>query len=170
MTRDEYGRRRISEDDICDMLYIDPNRDLTNLYLDDATKHNAAITKNYSDLNKLSGLADLTMDPNEWHKSNRSRWWMPDEYADTDIAGWVLSRCQGETELQRCGHELLIYAERDLLPLLAYLRYLVDTMRSQDVVWGVGRGSSVASFVLYKIGVHRINSIEHDLDFAEFMR
>ena len=54
--------------------------------------------------------------------------------------------------------------------MLRYLRYLVDTLRANGIVWGVGRGSSVASFVLYKIGVHRINSIEHDLDFNEFMR
>jgi DNA polymerase-3 subunit alpha len=60
--------------------------------------------------------------------------------------------------------------ERDLFPLLRYLKYLVDTMRNNNVVWGVGRGSSVASFVLYKMGVHRINSLYYDLDPAEFLK
>ena len=95
---------------------------------------------------------------------------MPEEYQRLDIASWILSQCEQEPELQRCGHELLAYAERGLLPLLAYLKYLVDTLRSNSVVWGVGRGSSVASFVLYKIGVHKINSLTYDLDFEEFMR
>ena len=54
--------------------------------------------------------------------------------------------------------------------MLCYLKYLIDTMRENSIVWGVGRGSSVASFVLYKIGVHRINSLYYDLDFNEFMR
>jgi len=38
------------------------------------------------------------------------------------------------------------------------------------VIWGVGRGSSVASYVLYLLGVHRIDSMFYDLDVAEFLR
>jgi DNA polymerase III alpha subunit len=53
---------------------------------------------------------------------------------------------------------------------LRYLKYMVDTLRANNIVWGVGRGSSVASFVLYLLGVHRINSIYYNLDIAEFLR
>ena len=95
---------------------------------------------------------------------------MPQEYSDMDIAKWVLEQCADQNELQRAGAELMEYADRGLLPLLQYLKYLVDTMRTNNVVWGVGRGSSVASFVLYLIGVHRIHSLRNNLDFAEFMR
>ena len=48
--------------------------------------------------------------------------------------------------------------------------YLVDIMQENKVIWGVGRGSSVASFVLYLIGIHKINPITHDLDWREFLR
>jgi DNA polymerase III alpha subunit len=34
----------------------------------------------------------------------------------------------------------------------------------------VGRGSSVASYVLYLLGVHRIDSMFYDLDPSEFLR
>ena len=54
--------------------------------------------------------------------------------------------------------------------LLRYMIYLVDFMRENDIVWGVGRGSSVASYVLYLIGVHKIDSLYYDLDIAEFLR
>ena len=54
--------------------------------------------------------------------------------------------------------------------LLRYMIYLVDFMRENNIVWGVGRGSSVASYVLYLIGVHRIDSIQYDLDWREFLR
>jgi DNA polymerase III alpha subunit len=37
-------------------------------------------------------------------------------------------------------------------------------------VWGVGRGSSVASYVLFLIGVHRIDSMKYNLDYKEFLR
>jgi DNA polymerase III alpha subunit len=73
-------------------------------------------------------------------------------------------------ELQRVGTELLLYQERNMFDLLRFLVYIVDVMREQDIVWGVGRGSSVASYVLYLIGVHKIDSLYYDLDIAEFLR
>ena len=170
MNRDAYGRRLISESEVCDLLYADPAMDLSRLEISDPTSHNAAITKNYSELCRINALDDIKTTPQEWHHDNQSRWWMPEEYLNMDIAKHVLDDCDTEAELQRCGMELMEYQERNLLPLLRYLKYLVDTLRSNGVVWGVGRGSSVASFVLYKLGVHRINSLYYDLDFKEFMR
>lgn len=168
---DEYNRRIICEKDLIDLLYKNPTIDLSNFYVDDTTKHNAAIDINYSDIPKLATLSIIEVSPQEWHKQNQSNWLMPDEYKDFDIAAWVLNQCNSnEVELQRCGQELLEYAARDLLPLLQYLKYLVDVMRKNNIVWGVGRGSSVASFVLYKIGIHRINSIEYDLPIEEFFK
>jgi DNA polymerase III alpha subunit len=64
----------------------------------------------------------------------------------------------------------LMFQERNLFNLLKYLKYLVDTMKSNNVIWGVGRGSSVASYVLYLLGVHRIDSMYYDLDPKEFLR
>jgi DNA polymerase III alpha subunit len=81
-----------------------------------------------------------------------------------------LELCVTDAELQRVGEELLLYQERDLFDLLRYMKYLVDVMRTNHVIWGVGRGSSVASYVLYLLGVHRINSMFYDLDLREFLR
>ena len=71
---------------------------------------------------------------------------------------------------ERCGHELLLYQERNLFDLLRFLKYLVDVMTANNVIWGVGRGSSVASYVLYKLGVHKIDSMFYELDVEEFLR
>ena len=87
-----------------------------------------------------------------------------------DIARHVLDLCTTEAELQRCGQELLLYQERNLFDLLRYLKYLVDVMTEHRLIWGVGRGSSVASYVLYKLGVHRIDSMFYDLNVEEFLR
>lgn len=100
----------------------------------------------------------------------QSNWFMPEHYKHTDVAEHVLSLCENDAELQRCGQELLLFQERDLFDLLRYLMYLVDTMRKHRLIWGVGRGSSVASFVLYKLGVHRIDSLYYELDPEEFLR
>jgi DNA polymerase III alpha subunit len=64
----------------------------------------------------------------------------------------------------------LLFQQAGLFDLLRYLCYLVTIMTDNGVIWGVGRGSSVASFVLYKLGVHRIDSLYYDLDPHEFLR
>lgn len=170
MTLDQYHRRVFNEREICDVLYRGPNTELTNYNLQDNTKHNHAVKTNYSDLCCLDCLPNIDVLPDTWHKQNQQTWLMPELYQQFDIAQWVLNQCSGDAEIQRAGAELLIYAERNLLDMLCYLKYLVDIMRENNVVWGVGRGSSVASFVLYKVGVHRINSLYYNLDFNEFMR
>jgi hypothetical protein len=106
----------------------------------------------------------------EWHAQQQANWHMPEEYKQLDIAAHVLSLCVSEAELQRCGEELLLYQERNLFDLLRYLKYLVDVMTNNSIIWGVGRGSSVASYVLYKLGIHRIDSLYYNLDCREFLR
>jgi len=87
-----------------------------------------------------------------------------------DIAKYVLDLCRTDQELQRVGEELLLYQERDLFDLLRYLKYMIDTLRKNNIVWGVGRGSSVASYVLFLIGVHKIDSLYYKLSVDEFLK
>ena len=106
----------------------------------------------------------------EFHATQQQHWHMPDTYKNMDIAEHVLSLCATDAELQRCGAELMLYQEQGLFDLLRYLAYLVDVMRQNAIIWGVGRGSSVASHVLYLMGVHRVNSLYYNLDIQEFLR
>ena len=87
-----------------------------------------------------------------------------------DISEWALDQCKSDDELDRVGRELIMFADRDMIPLLRYLKYLVDTMRKHNVLWGVGRGSSTSSYVLFLIGIHRINSMEYNLSIDEFLK
>ncbi len=106
----------------------------------------------------------------EFDKKRQECWFMPDSYKEMDIVQYILDLCNNETEKQRCAEELLLYVERDLLDLLKYIKYLVDVMELNNIIWGVGRGSSVSSFVLYKLKLHRIDSIYYQLDPKEFLR
>jgi len=121
-------------------------------------------------LPNLIQYVDPQIDVKEFDRRNQNIWFMPEEYKDFDIAKFVLDQCKDQAELQRAGEELILYQERDMFMLLRYLKYLVDTMRAHRVVWGVGRGSSVASFVLYLLGVHKINSLYYDLSIDEFLK
>lgn len=166
---DKYSRQVLSEEQACDMLYSDPTLDVANLCLEDVTKFNSASKKLHLNT-MLTQLDDLGIDVDEYHKRNQSNWRMPEKYKQLDIAEYLLKLCTTDAELQRVGTELLLYQERNMFDLLRFLVYIVDVMREQDIVWGVGRGSSVASYVLYLIGVHKIDSLYYDLDIAEFLR
>ena len=113
---------------------------------------------------------DISLSVDEYDMMNQRNWLMPEEYKQMDIAQHVIDLCKTQPEIQRAGEELLMFQERNLFNLLKYLKYLVDTMRDNNVIWGVGRGSSVASYVLYLLGVHRIDSMYYDLDPGEFLR
>jgi DNA polymerase III alpha subunit len=110
------------------------------------------------------------INPAEFHAQQQATWHMPEQYRSMDIAAHVLGLCSTEAELQRCGKELLLYQERDLFALLRFMVYMVDVMTEHRIIWGVGRGSSVASYVLYKLQVHRIDSMYYNLDVEEFLR
>lgn len=121
-------------------------------------------------LGDTSPETDISLSVDEYDMINQRNWLMPEEYKQLDIAQHVIDLCKTDAEIQRAGQELLMFQERNLFNLLKYLKYLVDTMRSNNVIWGVGRGSSVASYVLYLLGVHRIDSMYYDLDPGEFLR
>ena len=113
-------------------------------------------------------FTDMTVE--EFDQMKQNSWHMPAEYRHMDIAEYILSLCDSDAQLQRCGQELLLFQERNLFDLLRYLKYLVDTLRANRMIWGVGRGSSVASYVLYKLKVHKIDSMYYKLDVEEFLR
>ena len=115
-----------------------------------------------------AGQDDLTVQ--QFDRDCQSKWHMPQQYQELDIAEHVISLCQTQTQLQRVAQELLLFQDRNLFDLLRYLKYLVDTMRANNVIWGVGRGSSVSSYVLYLLGVHQVDSVFYDLDIQEFLR
>lgn len=97
-------------------------------------------------------------------------WNMPDEYRELNIIGHLLSKTNNETEYQRVVSELSLYDDRGMLMVLKFLKYLVDVCDKHNIVLGVGRGSSVASYCLYLLGIHRINSIKYELDIKEFLK
>lgn len=173
MKQNKFSELVFSEDDVCDLLMQGRTiYSLKHIQIDETI-----------DLEKLIGLVErpeslLTwgfpynsdISVPEFHLTQQNSWHMPDEYRTLDIASYILGLCKSEAELQRCGEELLLFQERNLFDLLCYLKYLVDIMTVNNIIWGVGRGSSVASYVLYKLGVHRIDSLFYNLNCREFLR
>jgi hypothetical protein len=146
-----------------------PLTDLRHLLVDSSVDI-AGLVKIVDDVPDLIAYSESTESVKDFDARLQSHWHMPDQYQQLDIAAHVLSLCSTPEQLQRCGEELLLYQARNLFDLLRYLKYLVDTMKQHSIVWGVGRGSSVSSYVLYLLEVHRIDSMYYNLDIREFLR
>lgn len=171
MITDDYGQQIYSEDDVMDIIMNGVQyKHVRSIMVDDTVdiERLACYVENLPEV--FARYYKSSESVAHFDQKCQANWRMPDEYKNLDIASYVLSLCENEAELQRCGEELLLYQERGLFNLLQYLKYLVDTMRENRVIWGVGRGSSVASFVLYKLGVHKINSLYYKLNIREFLR
>jgi len=168
MIKDQFSQIILEENDIINHLMTNPEHKLTS-----------GLTKGV-DVSMVNEILDnvtefieyqpTDIDIKTFDHQNQTKWLMPVWYKELDIAAWILTQCQTQEQLQRCGNELIMFQERDLFDLLRYLKYLVDTMRENNIIWGVGRGSSVASYVLFLIGIHRIDSMFYNLSIDEFLR
>jgi DNA polymerase III alpha subunit len=97
-------------------------------------------------------------------------WSMPDEYKNIDLERFFAQKISTAEEIERVSLELELYKKNGLYTLLKYLIYTVDVMKENNIVWGVGRGSSVSSYLLYLVGLHSVNPLKYKLDIKEFFR
>jgi len=106
-------------------------------------------------------------------------WNLPAEYQSLDVKNYVFDKLiliakdtsDAEFHLRslRVIEELQQYEKRTLFDVLRAIIYVINTLIATNTVWGVGRGSSVSSYVLYLIGVHDVDSFEYDLDIEDFL-
>lgn len=168
MQTNKFGQFVYTEQEICDLYLQNPDRVIQTIICNDQISflNDLGLDNIPKIVKECSEQTSIT----EFDKDHQNNWKLPEPYKTMDIAQFVLDQCKTDAELQRAGQELLLFQERNMFPILKYLKYLVDTMRENNIVWGVGRGSSVASFVLYLIGIHRINSLYYDLSIEEFLK
>ena len=96
-------------------------------------------------------------------------WFIPKSYQDMDIEGFLVDNCPKEN-YERLIQEIQLFQRHNMIPVLKTMKYIVDTLRANNIVWGVGRGSSVASYALHIIGVHKIDSIKYNIPIEEFFK
>lgn len=168
MQIDNYSRQILSENDLCEVFLKNPEQSIKSAIVDKLITFDSQLE--LENIPELLQFDPLDISVNEFDNIAQSMWYIPEEYKNLDIAKWVLDQCVEDHELQRVGEELIRFQELDMFPILRYCKYLVDTMRKHNIVWGVGRGSSVSSYVLFLIGIHRINSLHYDLSIDEFLK
>lgn len=173
MKINDFGQVILNEQDIFDGLYSGKITELKDLNIDDTIvveQFNQARQSNADPFPIVNKFEQTIDNIKVFDAKNQEQWFMGEYYKEMDIAKWLVERCTTQEELDRVAQELILFVQHDMLDVLKYLKYLVDTMRYHNIVWGVGRGSSVASYCLYLLGVHKINSIKYKLDIHEFLK
>ena len=172
MTINKYGAIFLNANELFDNIYAGKIKSFKNIYLDQPTvdQFNAAKDLNRDNFDYLDKYVEPTISLDQFDTNLQNKWFMPEEYKSFNMVEYLLSLCKTEVETNRVLEELELFVQYEMIELLGYLKYLVDTMRENNIVWGVGRGSSVASYSLYLLGVHKIDSIKFELDIREFLK
>ena len=172
MISDQFGQIQVTEQEAFTALLEKKITSLEDIYLLDKDlidQYNASRSINADRIPILSPLPNLDISLQEFDKANQEQWFMPKDYCP-NIIEWLFEQCTNDEQAIRVSEELELFIQYKMMDVLRYVKYLVDTMRKEGIVWGVGRGSSVASYVLYLIGVHKVDSIKYNLDIREFLK
>jgi len=104
-------------------------------------------------------------------------WSLPEPYKYLDLDAYLLGLADRverdglyEQRLTRLATEIYKYRELKLDDVLRTLIYVLDVMREKKVIWGVGRGSSCSSYLLYLLGLHEVDPVKYDVEFTDFIR
>lgn len=168
---DEFGRVAFNEDGLVALLKA--GKQITGASVlpgDWVSRYQTQCELNDETDSSLSVLDAPTQTLEEFDEKNQKNWFIPDEYKKMDVLEYLISQCSTVEQAERIEEEWLIYEERDLIDLLRLMIFLIDTFRANGIVWGVGRGSSVSSYILFLIGVHKIDSLKYGLDIKEFLK
>ena len=167
----KYGQTILNSEDLRELILQGKNISHLNVTFDDDIKlfqeyQSELIPETITFLGAPN--EDLTFD--EFHMKCADDWIFPKVYQQIDVLTWLKNKCKTQEEIERVELEYKLYQERDLIMLLRLFIYLVDYMRKNKFLWGVGRGSSVSSYILYLIGVHRVNSLLYNLDIRDYLK
>ena len=162
MKIDKFGHCIYEEQDLIELVYQNKIDLIKQVYTD--IEIDGLETKHIDE-----EIYDIEIE--DYDRICQSEWLMPEEYKTFDIETWLYNQIPPWEEAnQRLRDELFEFEVRGMMNLLRWLKYVVDTARDNNIVWGVGRGSSVSSYVLYLIGVHKIDPIKYSLDYRDFLR
>ena len=107
-------------------------------------------------------------------------WLLPPDYKDLDLDQCVhtafisfLSKSDySDDEVNQASlrlvDELIEINRRGMVEFTKTIIFVLHTFRKKNIVWGVGRGSSCASYVLFILGLHVVDCVRLNVPMEEF--
>ena len=173
MIVNEYGQVCFDTSETIEHMYA--GNDFSNFVdsQDEINKHNSFAK--YFEIDTIQSSDKPKVNAIEFHQQLSNTWNMPVQYQQLDIESYLAQKLESynlvnESYIETLSAELDEFKQRNMIRLLQFLVYLTDVCNEHNIITGVGRGSSVASLVLYLIGVHHIDPIKYNLNYREFLR
>ena len=167
---DSNGEIILDDKAVFNLLY--EGADLNNVKCtrsEDLEIYNNIVDEYDLDIPKLQ-FTSSTKDKQTYIQTCLDNWFIPEKYKNTNPYNYIRKLAKTQKEIDRVEIEIQMFEERNMKNVLRFMIFFIDFMRENNIVWGVGRGSSVASYCLYLLGVHKVNSLHHDLDIKEFLK
>lgn len=163
----EDGTVICSEESLIEILYT--GKDINGVFCD-----NILLQEEWQSAAKICDSQDqgpvFASGAQYQHINWYDHWFTPKSYQDIDLRNWCLEKCHTDDQKNRVNYEIDQFEHRNMIQIMKHLIYCADVWRKNNIVWGVGRGSSVSSYVLYLIGINRIDPLEFDLNIHEWLK
>jgi DNA polymerase-3 subunit alpha len=152
------------------LLGLKPAQVSTKELTEDLALHNSLVDDNDEKIS-LSHNAEQIVDA-----ITPELYRIPVEYLNINLREFTLAKYRallsGEPEsqiaLDRINTELEEINKRGIENLFKTIIYVVDRFKESGTVFGVGRGSSCACFILYLLGLNLVNPLKYDIPIDEF--
>jgi DNA polymerase III alpha subunit len=171
LKKNKYNQSILSSNNLCDLILQGKN--INNLIVD--RDDDILLYEKYKDELlkkdfKFIESVDETLSVEEFYSKLADDWTLPESYRNIDVKEWLINKCVSQNQIDRINKEYKLFEQKNLIMVLRLFIFLVDYMRSNNFIWGVGRGSSVNSYILYVIGVHKVDSIFYSLSIEDFLK
>ena len=103
-------------------------------------------------------------------EERKNFWFYPDSYNEINLYDYFGAKCNSQKEVERVVMEIQLYEEKGFDKFLRFCIFLSEKIEENGWVIGVGRGSSCASYLLYLLKIHLVDSIKYNLDIKEFLK
>jgi DNA polymerase III alpha subunit len=104
-------------------------------------------------------------------------WILPEKYLTMDLDAYLYNLYERiekdslfEKRLERLAKEIFEFKQHGLEEVLRLLIFIVDRLIETNSIWGVGRGSSCSSYLLFLIGLHEIDPVLYEINLSDFLR
>lgn len=104
-------------------------------------------------------------------EERKNTWFIPEKYKTINVEEYILNLCKTQEEIDRVKMELEEYKSHNMFNLLRLCIFLSEFIKANDdIIIGIGRGSSVSSYILYLLEIHLVDSLKYNLDIKEFLK
>ena len=103
-------------------------------------------------------------------EERKNNWFYPKIYDNINFEDYFLNLCKTDIQKNRVLEEIQLYREKGFDKFLRCCIFLSDRIKENNWVIGVGRGSSCASYLLFLLKIHLVDSLKYELNIREFLK